>query len=140
MSVVCIDDFILDDDIACSPRKNDDIIENQDGSSMFTTEFVTASQEEVSVDCHPNSPLTFGKGLWLAGSTFIAVGIMVWIAYAQVQTQISEVRSEISTLRSDNREDFNRLNDKQDKVIEILTEIRIEQAKSQQQSKDQTKN
>lgn len=132
MSTACIDDFILEDGITCLPGQNGDIIENQDGSSMFTAEFVTVSQEEVSVNLHPNSPLTFGKGLGLAVSTFIAVGLMVWAAYSQVQTQISEVRTEVSTLRSDNREDFNRANDKQDKVIDLLTEMRLEQAKKQQ--------
>ncbi|MCU5771138.1 hypothetical protein, partial [Winslowiella arboricola] len=44
----------------------------------------------------------------------IALG--AWTIYLNVQGQISEVRTEVSTLRADTREDFHRLNDKIDIV------------------------
>ncbi|WP_432323432.1 hypothetical protein [Yersinia enterocolitica] len=133
MSNPCFDYFPI------IPHQQDgksDIIENHDGNEMFVAKVLTIDLEEDQVKLHPNSPLTFGKGIGLAASTVIAVGLMLWAAYSQVQTQISEVRSEVSILRSDNREDFNRANDKLDKVTELLTDMRIDQAKRDNQSKN----
>ncbi len=109
--------------------KRGDKLENQDGSTMYEAVYQPVEvKEEGKMKLQPSSPLTFGSALTLAGSTLLITGLVLWQAYDKIQDQISEVRGEVSTLRSDNREDFNRVADRLDEINKTLTAIQVDMA------------
>ncbi|MBP2169975.1 putative PurR-regulated permease PerM [Erwinia toletana] len=101
----------------------------------------------------PDSPLTFWSALNVAVGALGIIALGAWTIYFNLQGQISEVRSEVSTLRADTREDFHRLNDKidamgarldakidaissktdekLDKLTAMIIDMRVEQAKKE---------
>lgn len=124
----CFDDSIFHYDHTHKNKRvrlQNGTVENHDGSTMFITEAITIEfEEEETVKLNPNSPLSFKGGLGIAGSTLLIVGVVLWAAYTNVQGQISEVRTEVSTLRSDNREDFNSVRSEVNSVRSEVNSVR----------------
>ncbi|HCM9256106.1 TPA: hypothetical protein N5L18_003967 [Enterobacter cloacae subsp. dissolvens] len=147
MTTITFDDVMIDtaDDIFQSRDFSEnwegDILENTKGDTIFVPQFVRVhfkTKEEV-MSFQPNSPITFKGAIWLAGASLLVAGGVLWAAYTQIQGQISDVRSEISTLRSSSHDDFNRVADKLDEINKTLTSIQIEQATQKAKANNENK-
>jgi len=128
----------------------DGIIENIDGGKMYVADFITIDLEgeEMSKKTYFQELAHGFKMTW----PFLALVIgssygFFYFTQARIDTQMAEVRTQISSdrkdasadnsaLRSDVNSGFNRVSDKLDEINKTLSGIQIEQAvqksKSQQ--------
>lgn len=136
MSSITFDDLMIETSFDAfesrdfSETWNGDIIENTSGDTIYISEFVKANlkEKEEVMSFQPNSPITFKGAIWLAGASLLIAGSVLWGAYTQIQGQIGDVRSDVSTLRSSSHDDFNRVADKLDEINKTLTTIQVDQA------------
>ncbi|WP_301210080.1 hypothetical protein [Yersinia sp. 22-579] len=137
MNIGCFDDFIWGSEVTPKQQSVIDplraIIENHNGDQMFIA-------KEVDMSINTSAPLTLGWAVGLCVATVISVLVAACGTYAFLQSDITSLRTEIgsvrdsagadnSSLRSDMKLDFNRTNDKLDKISATITEVRVNQAK-----------
>lgn len=126
----------------------DGIIENMDGSKMYAAERIIIDLGEEKMIIDVSQPLTIKWAIGLSVALLIGVGGIALGTYSLVHSDVNDVRasldtvrdgasSDVSTLRSDMRTDFSRMDakfdkvgDKLDKITDIVTETRLQQAKS----------
>ncbi|MFT4271191.1 MAG: hypothetical protein QM578_09285 [Pantoea sp.] len=88
-----------------------------------------------------SSPLTVGWAIGLTASLIVAALAIAGGTFSLLHSDINDVRADISSvrdgassdnqaLREDMRQDFSQLNVKLDKMSTVLTDIRVDQAKS----------
>lgn len=73
-----------------------------------------------------------------AGGALLIISRVLWAGHTQDQDQLTQLRVEVSTLRSSTYNDFNRVADKLDDIGETLTAIQVEQAAQKAKSDKKT--
>ncbi|WP_210461709.1 hypothetical protein [Pantoea ananatis] len=122
------------------------MIENMDGSRMYVADVIVI-ESEVKVAINTSQPLTVGWAIGLSVTLLVGAGLIGLTTYSLLRGDVNEVRSsldtvrdgassDVSSLRTDMRTDFSRMDakfdkvsDKLDKITEIVTEVKIDQAK-----------
>ncbi|HDG1697559.1 TPA: hypothetical protein PFE29_004452 [Kluyvera ascorbata] len=126
----------------------DGIIENMDGGKMYAAEIITIDLGEEKMIVDVSQPLTIKWAIGLSFGLLVSALGIAGGTYALVHSDINDVRSsldtvrdgassDVTTLRADMRSDFSRMDtkfdkvgDKLDRITEIVTETRLQQAKS----------
>ncbi|ELY2767159.1 hypothetical protein SMC44_002679 [Cronobacter malonaticus] len=126
----------------------DGIIENIDGGRMYVAEVHTINLGEAKMIVDVSQPLTIKWAIGLSVALFVSTLGIAGGLYALVHSDVNDVRSsvdavrdgasaDVSTLRSDMRNDFARMDvkfdkvgDKLDKITDLVTETKIQQAKN----------
>ncbi|WP_270735201.1 hypothetical protein [Leclercia adecarboxylata] len=126
----------------------DGIIENIDGSKMYVVEAITVDLGEEKMILDVSQPLTIKWAIGLSLALLISALGIAGGTYALIHSDVNDVRASLDTvrdgastdvnnLRSDMRTDFSRMDskfdkvgDKLDRITEIVTDTRVQQAKS----------
>lgn len=122
------------------------ILENTQGDSDFVSEyaFFRPQVKESIMGIDFTKPPSLGAAIGLCITMLIGIAGIGGVFYSMTHTDVSELRAEIasardssgsdlSVLRSDTREDFGKVNDKLDKLTQVLSDMRVEQAKKESQ-------
>lgn len=115
-----------------------DIIENHNGDILFISpSSINIREGFMSLDF--SKPPTLGAIIGLCITMLVATAGIGWAFFSMIHGDISEIRTEISSvrdgagddtskLREDNRQDFDNINHKLDKLTDMITDLRVSQA------------
>lgn len=124
------------------------IVENMDGNTMYVAEYVKIDTKEVEMILDTGQPLTLRWALILCGVMLAGAATIAGGFYAMVHSDVNDVRASVDTVRdgassdvnllrsemkADNvrmYEKFDKVGDKLDRITDIVTETKIQQAKS----------
>ncbi|EKK3986115.1 hypothetical protein PNF54_003563 [Cronobacter sakazakii] len=139
MNVVSFDDIVMDTPVDFFQRREfceswqGDILENTEGNSAFFPEYIIINTEarRVIMSIDFSKPPSLGVLIGICLTMLCSIGLIGWAFYSMTHTDISEIRTELSStkdgagdavdkLRQDNKQDFNRLSDKLDMISSKL--------------------
>ncbi|MEF9677705.1 hypothetical protein QX227_16590, partial [Pectobacterium aroidearum] len=108
----------------------DGTLENRDGNIMYIADrvFDIDTLEEVDMTINTDRPLTIGWAIGLCTATVVSVILCAGGIYAFLQSDLNNVRSDISSLRTDARDDVKSTNAQINEVNKTLTSIQVDVA------------